>query len=257
MSTATSHRSFNPEPTATVGVAVAVGSGLNKRTVEYPTSDGKPMAETDWHRKVMIALIQGLDYWFADEPRAYVSGNMLVYYVPGDKRRHVSLDVFVVKGVPKKDRDYFLIWEEGKSPSTVIEVTSKSTKQEDLKKKMVLYQDVLKVKEYILFDPLGDYLKPRLQGYRLQKGVFVPIDLVDGRLPSKEIGLRLEAVGTTLRLYDPKTRKWLPTPEERANEPSHGRRKHSTRRNAGRRSPRKPPNEPREPNSGHASWKRS
>src|SRR5438445_12266336 len=96
------------------------------RKTDYPTSDGKPMAETDWHRKVMIALIQVLDHWFAGKPMVYVSGNMLVYYVPGDKRRHVSPDVFVVVGVRKKDRDYFLIWEEGKAPTLVIEVTSKS-----------------------------------------------------------------------------------------------------------------------------------
>lgn len=78
-----------------------------KRVVEYPTSDGQPMAETDWHRDVMIALIQVLDHWFAAKPMVYVSGNMLMYYVPGDKRRHVSPDVFVVVGVPKHKRDYF------------------------------------------------------------------------------------------------------------------------------------------------------
>src|SRR4030081_1006319 len=134
--------------------------------VEYPTSDGKPMEETDWTRNLMMALIQVLQHWFAAKSDVYVSGNMLVYYVPGDKRRHVSPDVFVVVGVRKHDRDYFLVWEEGKTPTVVIEVTSKSTMQEDLKKKMVLYKDVFKVKEYFLFDPLGDYLKPRLQGYR-------------------------------------------------------------------------------------------
>ena len=28
--------------------------------LDYPTSDGKPMAETDWHRDLMMVLIQTL-----------------------------------------------------------------------------------------------------------------------------------------------------------------------------------------------------
>jgi hypothetical protein len=31
----------------------------------YPTSDGKPMAETDWHRDLMNVLIQTLQVWYA------------------------------------------------------------------------------------------------------------------------------------------------------------------------------------------------
>src|SRR5437773_2186379 len=89
----------------------------------YPTSDGKPMAETDWHRILMLILIQTLEAWYADHPMVYVSGNLLLYYVPGDKRRHLSPDVFVVKGVPKGLRLNYILWEEGKSPKLVIEMT--------------------------------------------------------------------------------------------------------------------------------------
>jgi Uma2 family endonuclease len=185
--------------------------------IDYPTGDGKPMAETDWHRIVMMALIQMLDRWFADDREVYVAGNMLVYYVPGDKRKHVSPDVFVVFGVPKKLRGCFLVWQEGRAPRVVIEITSKSTKKEDLKTKMALYRDVLKVEEYFLFDPLGEYLQPRLQGYRLLQGDYTPIDLVAGRMPSKALKLHLEADRANLRLYDPATETWLPTPEERAD----------------------------------------
>src|ERR1700730_8973528 len=116
------------------------------KKMEYPSRDGKPFGETDWHRRVMMALLHMLNHWFADRRNIYVSGNLLVYYVPGDKRQRVSPDVFVVFGVPKMNRPYFLVWEEGKAPSVVIEVTSKATKKEDLLKKKVLYQDVLKVK---------------------------------------------------------------------------------------------------------------
>lgn len=173
------------------------------------------MGESDWHRHVMFDLLHALDHWFAAKPLVYVSGNLLVYFVPGDKRQRVSPDVFVVFGVPKRNRPYFLAWEERKSPTVVIEVTSKKTMQEDLQKKWTIYRDVLKVKEYIVFDPRGEFLKPRLQGYRLRKGAYVPIEMVDGRLPSKVLDLHFEADRTNLRLFDPATNTWLLTPEQR------------------------------------------
>ncbi len=186
--------------------------------IDYPTSDGKPMAETDHHRELMQALIQTLQTWFAANKRIYVSGNLMYYYVPGDKRRHVSPDVFVVRGVPNQRRLCYLAWEEGKHPSVVIELTSRSTRREDTHKKFELYRDKLKVKEYFLYDPYGDYLKPQLQGYRLVKGEYVPIALRDGRMPSQILGLHLEADGNDVRLYDPAANRWLPTPLERAVE---------------------------------------
>src|SRR5207249_7592991 len=119
-------------------------------------------------RDLMVMLIETLKAFYRDSPRTYVSGNLLLFYEQGNKRRHVSPDVFVVKGVPKHDRPNYLVWEEGKGPDLVIELTSSSTRREDVKKKFLLYQDTLKVKEYFLFDPLEDYLDPSLRGYRLR-----------------------------------------------------------------------------------------
>lgn len=74
---------------------------LRRKIFDYPTADGRPMAETDWHRDLMVELIQTLKAFFANNPMDYVSGNLLVFYVPGDRLRHLSPDVFVVKGVHK------------------------------------------------------------------------------------------------------------------------------------------------------------
>src|SRR5262249_50901125 len=189
-----------------------------KKIVHYPTTDGKPMAETDVHRDDMVDVIQTLRWHFAGDPAVYVSGNLLFYYKEGDKRKHVSPDVFLVFGVGNHKRDYYLLWVEKKVPSVVIEITSKSTRKEDQETKFKLYQDVLKVYEYFLFDPYGDYLDPPLKGYRLYQGHYVPIKPVKGRLPSKVLGLHLERVGNELRLYDPAAGKWLPTPAERTDQ---------------------------------------
>jgi Uma2 family endonuclease len=176
------------------------------------------MAETDWHRRLISTLIETLEAYFAEEPRIYVSGNLLLFYKEGDPRRHVAPDVFVVKGVPKRPRPNYLVWREGKGPDVVIECTSKSTRKEDQQEKLNLYRDTLRVKEYFLFDPLADYLDPPLQGFRLRHGKYVPIKPVEGRLPSQVLGLHLERDGDRLRLYDPRTEEWLPTPAEAAEQ---------------------------------------
>jgi Uma2 family endonuclease len=186
--------------------------GSNK---DYPTADGRPMAETDHHRILMNNLIQILEAFYAGDPMVYVSGNLLIYYEPGKRRRHISPDVFVVKGVPKHERLNYLMWQEGKGPDVTIELTSSSTRHEDRETKFRRYRDVLRVKEYFLFDPFGDYLEPSLQGYRLRAGQYQAIRLVQGRLPSKILKLYLERRGSDLRLYDPTARQLLPTPQER------------------------------------------
>jgi Uma2 family endonuclease len=180
----------------------------------YPTSDGKPMAETDYHRELMIDLIESLKAFYADDPRVYVSGNLLLFYQEGDRRKHLSPDVFVVPGVGNHLRENFLMWEEGRGPRFVIELTSSSTRKEDTHKKKALYRDVLKVREYFLFDPHGDYLKPPMQGWRLVKGVYQSIRAAEGRLPSLTTGLHLERRGAELRLWNPETKTLLPTPHE-------------------------------------------
>ncbi len=185
------------------------------RKVDYPTSDGKPMAETDAHRELMLDLICTLDDHFAADPRAYVSGNLMLFYEEGNRRKHISPDVFVVRGVAKGLRDYYLLWEEARGPEIAIELTSKSTRSEDVKKKMALYRDVLRIPEYFLFDPFRDYLKPPMQGYRLIGGAYEPIEPVDGRLPSEALGLHLERDGWQLRLVDPVNGRRLPTRSER------------------------------------------
>ncbi len=198
------------------------GTPTKAEGLDYPTSDGKPMAETDWHRDLMMVLIQTLSAYYAAEPLVYVSGNLLVFYEPGNRRRHLSPDVFVVKGVGKHQRPNYLIWEERKGPEVVIELTSRATREEDVEDKYELYQDTLRVPEYFLFDPLGEYLRPTLEGYRLRRGRYEPITPVKGRLPSKVLGLHLEGNGRDLRLYDPTVKQWLPTPDE-ARQAAEGR----------------------------------
>ena len=82
------------------------------RRVRYPESDGKPMGETDHHRNLMTDLIFALR-WFLVNIQAYVAGNLFVYYQEGNPKATVAPDVFVVLGVPQRQRRVYQSWKEG------------------------------------------------------------------------------------------------------------------------------------------------
>jgi Uma2 family endonuclease len=164
----------------------------------------------------MTDSIAMLGAHFAPEPEVYVSGNMMMYYVEGNADKSVSPDVFVTRGIPKlPERETYKIWVEGKGPDVVIEVTSKATARIDQRKKFDLYRDVLKVREYFMFDPREKTLAGvSLCGYRLIEDQYELIPKTDGRLASEILGLHLEVSGGQLRFYDPERGAYLPTPQE-------------------------------------------
>jgi Uma2 family endonuclease len=104
------------------------------------------------------------------------------------------------------------------APCTIFEITSRGTRLEDLATKRGLYE-LLGVREYFLFDPLDEYLSPRLQGFHLVGGYYQPMtSSPDGTLPSQELGIILRPEGTLLRVVDPATGKTIPTLDEAADQ---------------------------------------
>jgi Uma2 family endonuclease len=181
--------------------------------IRYPETDGKPMAETDLHRRIMMALIHALEEFFRNDPQVYVAGNLLMYYEEGVPSSCCAPDVFMVRGVSKGDRRTYKLWEEGTTPDFVIEVTSRSTRLEDLGTKKVLYAE-MGVEEYFLFDPLNEYLSPPLIGFRLEDGDYVRMEPSAGRFHSDVTGLELAVIDGWPRFIDPSTGKPLHTPAE-------------------------------------------
>ena len=64
--------------------------------VEYPSSDGKPMAESDAQLTPLTNAVVWLRNHFRRGPDVYVSGNLFIYYEEGNPKRRVAPDVFVV-----------------------------------------------------------------------------------------------------------------------------------------------------------------
>lgn len=191
-------------------------NGTN-REVRYPERDGKPMGETETHIREIMRLIQTLDGAFADRPDLYVGGDLLVYYQEGNPRAVVVPDVFVAVGAPKlPQRRIYKLWEEVVPPTFVIDVTSPSTRRVDLGRKRELYAQ-LGVREYLLYDPLGEYLRPALQGFHLESGVYRPLEQdTTGALISEALGLLLHLDDGRLRLRVAATGSALLDPAERA-----------------------------------------
>jgi Uma2 family endonuclease len=204
--------------------------------IEYPETDGQPMTESDATRSYLIYCVAALRLFFQSRPRVYASGNLFIYYEEGNNKKSLSPDVFVIFGVSKRERRSYQSWREGnKLPAFVLELTSKTTKQQDEVTKPALYAQ-LGVQEYFQYDPTGDYLNPQLKGQTLVEGQYQPLlgeSAPDGSwfIRSQVLGLDLcllpparttslgpeEPLGPVrreLRLVDPKTGSQLPTYEE-------------------------------------------
>lgn len=185
------------------------------KEIFYPESDGESMAETEVHADETMYLIEALKERFRDAPDVYVWGDMFLYFKEGDPRAVISPDVFVIKGVSKRKRRVYKFWEEGgRGPSLVVEVTSDSTRDEDLTRKKSQYER-LGVEEYVLYDPLGEYLDPRIQGFRLSGSRYAKIHLeADGSLISRTAGVTFRMEGDQIRLVETASGRSLPRYEE-------------------------------------------
>jgi len=182
--------------------------------IEYPESDGQPIGETDFHITATLLLLQMLRDHFENDPQIYVASDLMFYYERGNPRAVKALDILVVKGVGKHKRRVYKLWEESAVPCTIFEITSKQTAQADLTTKYELYER-LGIKEYFLFDPLEEYLKPHLQGFTLVQGRYQALPLSnEGELVSRELGLILRPQGDLLRLVDFYTGQILATSRE-------------------------------------------
>ena len=186
--------------------------------VHYPVEDGEPM-ESGLHRRVSIDTGTMLDLHNAGRPDAYVGGNCFMYPEEGKPKVFVAPDIFVAYGVPKEPpRDVWKVWEEGKAPDFILELASRSTRDNDGKRKKDLYES-LEVTEYWQFDPTGDYLDPILKGRALgADGRYRELELEerDGGLCclSEVLGLDLRVEEGRLRFFDPKRGVYLQAAEE-------------------------------------------
>ena len=209
---------------------VAVLAAAVPKPVEYPSSDGKPMADTDFQADTMSYAHNALKLHFqAKGVEAYVAMDTLIYYEKGKRRVRVAPGVFAVLGVDGRRRRSYRVWEEGRAPYFVLEVLSISTHLKDEGWKRDTYRR-MGVREYFRYDPQGNTMAPRtgrrLVAEQLQGDMWQELEAgKDGSIRSEVLQLDLrvrrrvtEQRWRELRLRDPETGKDLPTPAETARQ---------------------------------------
>jgi Putative restriction endonuclease len=136
-------------------------ANTNQPEIFHPISDG-----ASDHLCAIMTTLEMIQSHLKGQQVTVLAAQFL-YYVQEFPRLRVATDVMVIVGVEPGGRDNYKIWEEGRVPSVIFEITSLDTRSEDDVEKKYLYES-LGVKEYWQFDPNGEWIPEKLRGYRIQ-----------------------------------------------------------------------------------------
>ncbi|MFO1430600.1 MAG: DUF874 family protein [Candidatus Competibacteraceae bacterium] len=174
------------------------------KTIIYPDSDGKPMADNTKQFEWIVTIAGGLQALFADDPNVFVAGDLLWYPVEGDNKTRVAPDALVAFGRPQGHRGSYKQWEEGGvAPQVVFEVLSPGNTRKEMADKLAFY-DRYGVEEYYLYDPDNG----TLHGWQRQSGQLMAIAQMRGWV-SPRLGVRFELEGMDLCLTAPDGRRFV------------------------------------------------
>ena len=183
--------------------------------IEYPYSDGKWLAETPRHVDAILYAFTTLRNRFAVSSLVQVGANMNLYYQKGDVEKKLVPDLFVVRGLAALPETSYRVWEAGRPPGFVLEVSSPASAERDRGVKRALYASI-GVTEYWRFNPVGALECASRPGQRLEGNVLVglgyePLELAaDGSICSAvlELDVRVDnrpGMEHVLRFRDPCT----------------------------------------------------
>ncbi|MGK7877821.1 MAG: Uma2 family endonuclease [Xenococcaceae cyanobacterium] len=201
---------------------------------ENPEDPGLPDEFHDFQPQLLRETFRPINY---PEERVFVGTDLNVYYDVQHTGWYKRPDWFAVVGVDRfyEKRDLrlsYVVWQEGVDPFVVVELLSPGTEKEDLGQtlreanqpptKWEVYERVLKVPYYIVFDRYTD----NLRGFELTGGRYRELELSEPRLWIENIQLGIGLWRGSyqgipprqwLRWYDADG-NWIPTPEEREAE---------------------------------------
>ena len=172
---------------------------------DYPSSDGKPMADNTKQFDWIVEIKEGLDGCFNDNPDVLVVGNLLWYPVEGQNKIRAAPDTMVIFGRPKGHRGSYIQHREGGiAPQVDFAGLSPGNRAGEMRRKLAFYERY-GVDEYYILDP--DF--KRHKGYlRDESGKLVPIPDLFG-WTSPRLNVRFEMTDE-LRIFGPDGRRFEP-----------------------------------------------
>jgi Uma2 family endonuclease len=200
---------------------------------EDPEDPGLPDEFHDLQPQLLSATLRLTD---VARNQIFTGTDLNLYYDLNHLRWYKRPDWFAVLGVPRlydgtELRMSYVVWQEEVSPSVIVELISEGTEKEDLGEtesaegeaptKWVVYEQILKVPYYIVYDRYKDILR----AYQWVDGQYQALVIENDRtwLPDLKLGL-----GIWNGEYDGVNRKWLrwidaegnwiPTPLEQAEQ---------------------------------------
>ena len=178
-------------------MSVTTGPGTQ---IEYPDSDGEPMADNTLQFQYIVMIKEGLEALFADDPDVFIAGDLLWYTVQGNNRLRMAPDAMVAFGRPKGHRGSYRQWEENNIPPQVVfEILSPGNRAGEMTNKYLFYSRH-GVEEYYLYDPDHGELAGWLRDSAT--GALDPIENMVGWI-SPRLGIRFDLSETELVLYRP------------------------------------------------------
>ncbi len=109
--------------------------------IDYPESDGQPMADNTLQYEWIGTIKYGLEALFRERNDVFITGDLLWYPVEGDNKTQAAPDAKVAFGRPKGHRRSYKQWEEGGiAPQVVFEVLSPGNTPKEMTDKLRFYQ---------------------------------------------------------------------------------------------------------------------
>jgi Uma2 family endonuclease len=161
------------------------------------TWDEMAMPEGDLHSQAKMGALQALKGYFTRQGRRVYLGSELPVYYPAERR--FAPDLVAVLDAEPHPRQKWVVSHEGKGLDWVLEVHVGGDRKKDAEYNVARYAR-LQIPEYFIYDRA----RQRLEGYRLpspEAREYVPIAPIQGRYPSRVLGLELRVEEGRLRFW--------------------------------------------------------
>ena len=157
----------------------------NLLEIEYPSSDGKPMAENTRQAEWICTLLGGIDALFRDRDDVFVAADNYIFPIQGNSEARLAPDIYVAFGRPRGVRSSYLVWEENNIfPQVIMEILSPSNRPPEMANKFTFYE-AHGAEEYYIYDPDTQVFQVYERRRRRLREVAEPSGFVSPRLGTR------------------------------------------------------------------------